>query len=84
MPSAFAGLQAENSWTFAMSMKSLIHLFTQSLKHSLILRTLAQHYQLNFQKQAVMNRFLEKSEQQLFCGCDGAIDGSSHPIDKLP
>jgi len=29
-----------------------------------------------------LNGFLEKSEQQLFCGCIGAIDGYLQPISK--
>ena len=33
-------------------------------------------------QQTVMNGFIEKSEQQLFCGCIGAIDGYLQPISK--
>ena len=36
----------------------------------------------NKEKQAVMNEFLERSEQQLFRGCIGAIDGYLQPISK--
>jgi len=37
----------------------------------------------NKEKQTVMNGFLEKSEQQLFRGCIGAIDGYLQTISKL-
>jgi hypothetical protein len=38
----------------------------------------------NKEKQAVMNGFLEKSEQQLLRGCIGAIDGYLQPCDGFP
>jgi hypothetical protein len=36
----------------------------------------------NKEKQTLMNGFLENSEQQLFCGCIGAMDGYLQSISK--